>query len=460
MDALYSEPIRFDPPLVEPKRNQILSYVMNVVLTKTAIDALVTRARSSQQTLELVDDREPGLRIRAGKRKAAWSLLARLPDGSRVRTGLGTWPGMGIADARRAAQQLRVLVDKGVDPNAERRKAAEEALRAKAQVQTLAKLFKRYETQALAELRRGPNVARALMGKRGLLIHLADRDIRSVTRSDIAEAVREHANTAPIAANRNLAYARAFLNWCVDEELIDDNPAARVRMPAKETQRHRFHSLEELKEIWIAALGLGYPFSHIYRLLILIPMRRDEIASIATDELTLSDEHDPDESVWLLPSSRTKNGKALRVPVAATARSILMDAKNHAKRMSQSGLIFSTTGTTAVSGFAKAKRRIDSAIEINRKSECERLGTTYQPMPHWTVHDLRTTFSTHASERLGVHISVTDRILNHVATATHSKLARIYNQAEIFDQRKAAMKAWEQLVLETVEIASDEAIGM
>lgn len=427
---------------------------MSSILTKTAIEALVARARSLQQTLELIDDRETGLRIRAGKRKASWSLLARLPNGRRIRTGLGTWPGMGLADARRAAQQIRILVDQGLDPNSERRKTVQAAVLAKSKVQTLRELFERYEREMLSTLRRGPNVARALMGRRGLLADFAERDIRSIGRSDLADAVRKHAEKAPIAANRNLAYARAFLNWCVNEEVIDNNPAVRIRMPAKETQRQRFHSLDELKEIWIAATQMGYPFNHIYRLLILIPMRRDEIASITANELSLGGDEDLDGSVWLLPSSRTKNGKALRVPICALARSILIDAKTHEARPRQSDLIFSTTGTTAVSGFAKGKRRLDALVERNRQVQCARLGIPYKPMPHWTVHDLRTTFSTHASESLGVHISVTDRILNHVATTTHSKLARTYNQSEIFDQRKAAMKAWELLICQSVELSA------
>jgi integrase len=71
-------------------------------------------------------------------------------------------------------------------------------------------------------------------------------------------------------------------------------------------------------------------------------------------------------------------------------------------------------------------------------------------MPHWTFHDLRTTFTTLACEKLGVDAAVADRILNHVASATTSKIMRVYNKSELFEQRRSALFAWESLVREQV----------
>ena len=67
-------------------------------------------------------------------------------------------------------------------------------------------------------------------------------------------------------------------------------------------------------------------------------------------------------------------------------------------------------------------------------------------MEHWTIHDLRTTFSTLACEKLGADIAVVDRILNHVATATTSKIMRTYNKSELFEPRKQVMRAWASLL--------------
>lgn len=106
----------------------------------------------------------------------------------------------------------------------------------------------------------------------------------------------------------------------------------------------------------------------------------------------------------------------------------------------------STTGETSVSGFAKAKRRLDRLIVEARAEAAEAAGVEPQPMPHWTFHDLRTTFTTLACEELNVDAAVADRILNHVASATTSKIMRIYNKSEMFEPRRQALRAWEVFV--------------
>jgi hypothetical protein len=50
--------------------------------------------------------------------------------------------------------------------------------------------------------------------------------------------------------------------------------------------------------------------------------------------------------------------------------------------------------------------------------------------------------ATSACEVLAIEAHVADRILNHVATATTSKVMRIYNRSELFEQRKRALQAW------------------
>jgi hypothetical protein len=49
-----------------------------------------------------------------------------------------------------------------------------------------------------------------------------------------------------------------------------------------------------------------------------------------------------------------------------------------------------------------------------------------------------------------VPANVADRCLNHVATATTSKIAQIYNQDDLFDERRAALNAWANFIETTV----------
>jgi Arm DNA-binding domain len=111
------------------------------MLTKQAIDALVNRARATPGAqLELIDEREPGLRIRAGERSANWILNSRLRNGKRSRIKLGPWPAMTISHARASARDRKREIAEGVDPNAAKREAREAIARAAEQQVTIARL--------------------------------------------------------------------------------------------------------------------------------------------------------------------------------------------------------------------------------------------------------------------------------------------------------------------------------
>jgi integrase len=349
---------------------------------------------------------------------------------------------MGVSDARQAAQAKKVEVAAGLDPNEDKRKALKAAAKLAQSRITLSDVLDRYERTKLVELRRGAHARRAIDGKRGLLKAFAKKDIASITRSDVLHAVREHAQNAPIAANRCLAYTNAFFNWCIDQEILELSPSATVKKPTKERQRDRFHSLDELREIWKAAGTLGYPFGPLYRLLIVLPMRRDEIAAIPLTEIDAEVVDLRKGGIWTLPSNRAKLSNALRVPLSPLAGSIIAEALADPLRPSDSPYVFTTTGETPVSGFSKAKIQLDAAILRERLVKSPQA----EPMPHWVVHDLRTTFNTLACDILHADIAVVDRILNHVASATTSKVMRVYNRSELFEQRKDVLKQWAALI--------------
>ena len=423
---------------------------MGSALTKLSIDAAIARALDNNGTqVELRDEREPGLRFRAGERSAGWSLLVRLKDGQRTRIKLGTWPKMGISDARIAARNARGEIAIGRDPNEEKREATRQAAIDARNRITLGEVLTRYDKEVLSHHRSGGNTRRSLDGKSGLLTTLANRLPSSITRDEVANLVRKHAKSGPIGANRKLAYASAFFNWCIDEHILEVSPAANIRKPGRETERDRFHTLDELREIWAATGTLGYPFEQLYRLIITTPMRREEIAGIPVAELQLGSDDAPDDAMWTLPSDRTKRANALRIPLSWLARSIIVASLKHPDRPKESKFLFTTTTETSVSGFTKAKRRLDAAILERRKQVARERGDdekAVEPMPHWTVHDLRTSFNTHGCELLDIPPHVADRILNHVATATRSKIMRVYNKSELLEPRRNALRAWADLL--------------
>lgn len=446
-----------------------------IELTKIGLDGL--RPAEAGRRYEVADTIVKGLRVRvsdvavpAGRHQGkaaniAFVLYARFPPSLNfTRRLLGRYDrdgsGMSLPGARDKAREWKGKLAKGIDPAAEMREQqeAEEAARLEAERQRAAEdeaarnrkslkdLLDTYEEEVLAHHKRGAATRRALDGKKGLLTGFVDRDPASLTRAEIVEVLKKRAKVAATSANRQLAYASAFFNWCVDEELLTSNPIEKVKKPSKENVRDRHHSLSELREIWAATKKLGYPFEQLFQLLIVLPMRREENAAIPIAELDLASDEAPDDAVWTLPSGRTKKANALRVPLSSLARLIVQEAIAHPDRPKDSGFVFTTTGETSVSGFSKAKKRLEAEIQAARAKLASEQGTKVAAMPHWVLHDLRTTFNTLACDLLGVDAHVADRILNHVATATTSKVMRIYNRAELFEPRKKALKAWAELL--------------
>ena len=136
----------------------------------------------------------------------------------------------------------------------------------------------------------------------------------------------------------------------------------------------------------------------------------------------------------------------MRVPLSPLAVSLIRAAIAAPERPKNSPFVFSMTGDTSVSGYAKAKRRLDRIIHEYRIEKSEAEGVPLVAMLHWTIHDLRRTFSTLAKDVLDADIAVADRILNHVATATTSKIMRIYNMSELFEPRKRVLREWAELI--------------
>jgi integrase len=100
-----------------------------------------------------------------------------------------------------------------------------------------------------------------------------------------------------------------------------------------------------------------------------------------------------------------------------------------ASRLDGSDYIFTTTGSTPISGFSKAKAMLDKASGVSG----------------WTIHDLRRTFATLATGELGIKPEVVDKILNHLSGAV-TGIAAVYQRHVYLEQRRDAMVRWGEYI--------------
>lgn len=371
-----------------------------------------------------------GLRVSYSGTKA-WILMTRV-DRKLTRITLGRYPAMSLATAREKARTIVDQARAGIDP---RLVAAEERRRLEQERKTT---FDGVAAEFMAmyverELR--PNTAREYRR----LLHGPDtsawqaKPVAALGKRDVVDLLhRMEERGSPAAANRALAYLSKLFNWCLEQDLIATNPTTRVRAPTLVRPRERVLGPEELEWVWRAMADLPGVFSPLFKILLLTGQRRSEVAGMRWDELrSLNTEH----ALWELPAQRTKNGQPHLVPLASSVQEILLG-------LPRTGLlVFSTTSTTAVSGFSKAKSQLDQRVTTLR-------GAAGLPaLPPWTLHDLRRTMVTMMNEHLGVTPHVVEAVVNHVSGPAKRGVAGVYNRAVYLDERRKALIGWSKLVI-------------
>ncbi|WP_051372522.1 tyrosine-type recombinase/integrase [Sedimentitalea nanhaiensis] len=373
--------------------------------------------------LEVSDTERRGLRFRlSASGKAVWMYEKRVKGGPKRKHTLGAWPRpVSLSEARARALEIEAEAGRGVDRIA----LAEAELRASKHLRdnilTVREVFEVYDRLHLSNLRTRDERLRQL--EQSLAVHL-DRSVLELSRKDIQKAVDDKAASGRKAyANRIRAALAAFTKWAWIRGYIPEDVGAGVAKAIKEKARERVLSVREVRQIWKATFEAGEVWGPMFRLLILTCQRRGEILGLRWDEVDLESRR------IVKPGSRTKNGKPHTTHLSQPAFEELR--KLDAGR-TELELVFTTTGTTPVSGIGKAKARLDGLLPDD--------------FQHWRLHDIRTGFATAMAEA-GESESVVDRILNHSASGSApSAVARVYNQSEMLPQRAAALDRWSEVV--------------
>ena len=310
--------------------------------------------------------------------------------GRHRRYTIGPYPAFKPADARRAASEALHRVEAGGDPAEEKR--ARRTAQAPEDM-TFAAVARRYLKQQVEK-----NTAASTFRETRRIIDQdvipvwGRRPIGSIARRDVSALVDAKAEAgAEVQANRVLARLRTLFGWAVGKDLIEVNPCDGLKPPTKERARDRVLSDAEVRAFWKGCDELGWPFAPLFRLLLLTAQRRDEVATMEWSELDL------EKRLWSLPREKAKNDQGHDVHLSAQAVAFI---KALPRIGVKDGLIFTTNGRTAVSGFSRAKERLDVLM-------AKAAGHEIAP---WIIHDLRRTATT-GMARLKFAPHVVDRDL-------------------------------------------------
>ena len=261
-----------------------------------------------------------------------------------------------------------------------------------------------------------------------LLPKLGGLPIKNITAGMVDSALQKVVkDDKPTSANDALRYAKRIFVFARKRHLVEINPVADFELT--DAGGHELGRTRALSEAELAALFKAMPADQSFgrdnelavKLLLMLCVRKGELLAARWEDFDL------DDAVWTLKKSKT--GTSIRIPLPAAAVEMLNELKVRA----------------AGSPYILPVRRLHHGREarhVNTSTINLALRKISGEMEPFTVHDLRRTARTHLAA-LGIPAEVAERCLNHKLRGVEG----IYNRHDYFDQRRAALDQWAELLL-------------
>lgn len=422
-------------------------------------DSKVTAAKAEPgKRLELSDTGAPWLWLRVTDTGVkSWVLRYRTATGQPRRFKIGDAKHMKLKAARIEAGRLKAEIDRGADPASEKRQL--KAQEAAQPIRTVNELLDAYEL-ACAAGEWKPKKKRKRPQTIAYEKRLTDRHIRPVLGPAVAVEVKRATIKALLRGmidggigaqtNRVQAIIRQAFNFAIAEELLTVNPAMGFDSFHDAKPRQRIWTDAELAKLWPVLkkpdnlkdadgepVHVGRPVAIALQLCAILLNRRAEVAGMEVAELDL------EAGTWLISAERMKAGKPLRVALPPYAVALIREAIALAQLR---------TNERPVMVFPSPR---DATTAIKPDSLTHALGKlrAVVGVGGATIHDLRRTGSTNlTSERIGVSPFIRSKVLGHGTDAGGGASVSMthYDANEYLVEKRRALEAWENLLLEIV----------
>ncbi|NOC91931.1 integrase family protein [Ruegeria sp. HKCCD6604] len=345
--------------------------------TKRAIEAL---PHTHKGQVLYRDEMLRGFGLRVGSNSKVYFAEGQVQNRTR-RVTIGRADVLGVDSARKRALGILSDMAAGIDPNAEKRRIAQESV-------TLGQAFDNFfETR--------PNLAESTRDRyqRSINLYLKDWKCKPVTGISRQMVLKRHQRIAmvhgEVTANNVMRHFRSVYNvTAAAHDEFPPNPVkiltqARAWFP--EQRRRTVVSASDLPTWWQGVMAEP-DYSRDFLLIALFTgMRRTEIASLRWEYIDL------EERALHIP--KTKNGDPLDLPLSDYLVNLLRDRRMHTKK---SLWVFPSTSRK---GHVVETKKFTARVS-------ERSGVKF------TLHDLRRTFITIA-ESLDIPHYALKRLLNH-----------------------------------------------
>lgn len=382
----------------------------------------------------------------------SWALVYKSPaTGGWTKASLGTYPSLGLAEAKGLALDMVGEVRKGRDPVHDKRQ--------REQMGTFALLAERYMREHEKRNARDGKASRSTREAQRQL----DRDINprlgkiradAVTRYQVMDVIEEIADRGSyVAADRALGLVRAIYNWACGTGRLELNPTLGLKKRNTARAQSRVLSHDEIRSLWLAmdtVKGITPPIRDALRLQLLTGARINEVAGTPRGEIDLA------ARVWTIAANRTKAEREHVLPLSPAAAELFAAAIKRAdvdwrRRAGRLGLPLEPSPwvfPSAVTGGPIDGHAATRCI-VRTRNGLASAGLT-EP---FNTHDLRRTLATQLGE-LGIADELIERILNH---SPRSVAGKHYNHASYLQPMRRALDAWAERL--TVIVAGQQVSG-
>ena len=345
-----------------------------------------------------------------GRLSKTWSQRLRI-DGHPFNLGLGVYPVVTLAEARKKTLENRRTIEQGGDPREGRRHGSAPTF-AEAAEKVIALRRPTWKDGGKSEAQWRASLREYAMPK------LERRPLDKITTADVMAVATPIWHEKPVTANRLLQRLTVIFDWAVASGYRADNPAGtaiRRALPKRTGEKKQQEALPyadvadavaKLRD----ASGVRPMVKLAFEFLVLTASRSGEVLGVRWEEIDL------DAATWTIPAERMKGGVEHRIPLSESALEVLRAARQLSR---VSRLVFPS---------ARGLQMPNGTLSRPLK----KLGIKAVP------HGFRSSFRDWAAES-GVSEPVAEAALAHKET---NLVVAAYRRSDFFDRRRQLMDDW------------------
>jgi integrase len=249
-----------------------------------------------------------------------------------------------------------------------------------------------------------------------------------VQKRHVIALVGAKAVDTPIAANSLHSVVRALFGWAVGQDILQHNPAFKVKPPAETRERDRWLSEQEIRQFWerLETARMEPQCRAALRLILITAQRSGEVLSAERTKLDTTG-----AACWLIPAAKAKNGLQHDVPLSAFAI-------EEVNRTDWPGRwLIPSPYTTR-----------DAHITVSALANAVAANLDHFGLARFTPHDLRRTAATHMA-KIKVPRFIIGKVLNHVEPG----VTRVYDRHAYYEEKKDALAKWDRELRRILGIA-------